>query len=456
MQSNSLEASNTKQPSDIEYSKHSVRGKQIKSNQIKSSFEAVTEPDQNKTAHLREKNSKEERYSLRKLAKTFFFNEDHEQNFKYTNHSYEPLKYLYDNGYNYEFKNKAIDLNINRPEFFKHGNFPEFYWDGKNYNTNLGKNITKYEEDRAMMSMKKNPQDGIDECIVNMQKTVGLYNKKSSRILRANESIINESDNKIREMTIRYNEMSQEFKIVAITSIPKRMSISTLLSQTYGGPIEKIELVRRDNYKFYNNDEDFFKVNKIINWDEVSVFLHFNKVEDAKEFYQYSKSGMFRVNDVYLKTVWIPIANNDKDDDDKKYKDLMVTNSMEGEQTARRVLVFKKPIVDNRYKHGKYHQGKTDSNPKLVLYYNEDFNVDEIRKDFEEYGKIVEILPVVSRKLCFGIEYYDVRSAIKVKNLIEQTTEEQDSNERDNRLKRKYHGWYVWYGRDPADKAVPN
>lgn len=390
------------------------------------------------TTNSNPKARQEERYSLRKLARNLLFSTEQAQEFK-DGYGYEPPEYQFnDSSYSYD-------------NHFSYGkpHLEEMHWKTQGYSGEYGDTVNQkiLAEDHncRMTNSYRQPISRDREYI----------NHVNNKALQKNESIANGS-----ELATKIADNSQDFKIVAITSIPKKMSVSALLTQIYGGPIEKIDLVRKDNYQFYN-DESLYKLNHPVNWSEVSIFLHFNKNEDAKSFYQYSKSGLFRVNDVHLKTVWIPnlseerLYEDDVDEIQSKEENMLVSSLMAGEEKARRVLVFKRPLYDKKSKLEK----KKPGYPDPTINYSEDFDVEEIKKDFGDYGKLVEILPVVSRKLCFGVQYYDVRSAIRVKNVIQRGGHGLDADElteKDIELRRKYNGWYVWYGKDPADRAVPN
>ena len=396
---------------------------------------------------------KEDRYSLRKLAKTLLFNSEQEYETKQT-YGYDPLNYSYN------------------------------YSHSHNYNVCVG---------------------GGNEG----EKKRNSYNNTNTvnKALQKNEGIMNVSNNGNNSRFKNIEEVNinkPHFKIIAITNIPKKMSISTLLSQLYGGPLRRIELVRKDNYQYYEDDK-LYEMNQSINWDEVSIFLHFNEFEDAEKFYIYSKTGLFKVNDIHLKTVWIPemdesgndvsnVDNNNECNEDEyednesanvsEYSDKYISKLMKGEEKARRVLVFKKPLNDkrrtskfnntnnktvnnniNNNNNNNMNNNNTNSTrkrngyPDAGINYSEEFKIDEIKEDFGKYGKLVEVLPVVSRKLCFGLQYYDVKSAIKVKRIIQQPQQGgvdiSELDARDVPLRHKYEGWYIWYGRDPADKSVP-
>lgn len=420
---------------------------------------------------------KEDRYSLRKLARNLLFSNEPDQHDSF-NGNYGEYELINDIPYanNNEFDNH---YNINNQRWKGQQRVVEEYQDeydngdGK-YNYKRKNNSIKPEDiqyDRNYLSTGYIQQPISREreySNLTSSSNAKLRNNGNGTVLQKNDGMINSN---IYNKTI--DSVQTQFKIVAITSIPKRMSISTLITQLYGGPIEKIDLVKRDNYQFYN-DESLYEMNHHIDWQQVSIFLHFNKNEDAMDFYQYSKTGLFRVNDVHLKTIWIPDVNeydkyeigdydNNKgrgDDDDleeeleERERDLLISNLMKNEERARRILVFKKPIYDKKSKLEKRKPGYPDP----TINYSADFDIEEIKRDFGHYGKLVEILPVVSRKLCFGIHYYDVRSAIKIKNIIQQGVDIVDNNEmsaKDNEMRRKYSGWYVWYGKDPADRGIP-
>lgn len=327
----------------------------------------------------------------------------------------------------------------------------------------VGEQYHEYNKNSNNDDMKS--KHGIYKNMTTSKQSLQEQNDNSNRrndnkILQNNVTALNDKGNSQKYQSEKW----KDFKIVAITNIPKKLSIPSLLHQIHGGPLEKIELVKKNNYQFFN-DEKLYAFNKPINWNEVSIFLHFNRYEDARNFYLYSKTGFFRVNDIHLKTLWIPELDDSLEDYKTTENNLLVTNLMKGEERARRVLVFKKPLHEKRSKHC---IKRRPGYPDPTVNYSDDFDIDEIRKDFGQYGKLIEILPVVSRKLCFGIQYYDVRSAIKVKRIVQSSGhnnhETEDSKAKDEydifsakdlELRNKYQHWYVWYGKDPADKSVP-
>lgn len=342
------------------------------------------------------------------------------------------------------------------------------------------KNLTTKEDKFSFREMAKNllfvnehVEDGKD--IDQLKKGI-INNNRKKNVLQTNKGIVN---NKTVTNNNRYGDKKQDYRIVAITNICKKISLSALLNQVHGGPVERVEIVRNDNNQFYKEDK-LYELNKPINWKEVAIFLYFIKYEDAMNFYQYSKTGIFRVNDTYLQTILIPnVVSNNNSNNSQNQLDNIVSKLMIEDEKARRVLVFKKPIYDKKHKHTV--NRKRPGYPDPTINYSEEFDVEEIKADFGKYGKLIEILPVVSRKLCFGVQYYDVRSAIKVKHILSPNKDvegevEEDVkevrkgtsdatlaavvefdklDEEDKVFQKKYLGWYVWYGKDPCDKSVP-
>ncbi|GMM30514.1 Ssp2 protein [Martiniozyma asiatica (nom. inval.)] len=192
-------------------------------------------------------------------------------------------------------------------------------------------------------------------------------------------------------------------------------------------------------------------LSKKINWKDYHILLFFENEQSALDFYKYSKSQMFQVNGICLNT--IPITHkeslNEKEITDKMNK------ISEG---ARRVLVFKKPVHNK--KHRKPHEKRYWPNPQA--HFTKDLNFITIRKDFERYGDLVEVLPVISRKTSFSVQFLNVRTAMRIKHVIQNYTSSHANyfqlNEKeellDKEIKLKYSRWFVWYGLDPTDKPI--
>lgn len=238
-------------------------------------------------------------------------------------------------------------------------------------------------------------------------------------------------------------------RVVGITGIEHQTSISNLLVQVRGGPLEKITIVKTNS--FLPVQLNVYSYQKKINWKDYHILLFFENEQSALDFYKYSKSQMFQVNGICLNT--IPITHkeslNEKEITDKMNK------ISEG---ARRVLVFKKPVHNK--KHRKPHEKRYWPNPQA--HFTKDLNFITIRKDFERYGDLVEVLPVISRKTSFSVQFLNVRTAMRIKHVIQNYTSNHANyfqlNEKeellDKEIRFKYSRWFVWYGLDPTDKPI--
>ncbi|CAI8497928.1 unnamed protein product [Hanseniaspora opuntiae] len=226
-----------------------------------------------------------------------------------------------------------------------------------------------------------------------------------------------------------------ERTVLIIRDVPAKIDIDSILQAVYCGPIEKIVKVL--------NPED----NNLIKYLE----LHFIKNQDAELFLKYSKTGNFLVNGHKLKCQWgTRFINEVSKKNFSKVKDLVYPEneqvySQHGGSTirtgARRCLILKKTNVEPKTDTGK----KNMKNPYHLYSPNlATFNINEITKDFKVYGDIINISPVISRRLCISINYYDIRSAILAKEAFEKMN---------SMINKKYSNeWVVWYGKDVNDK----
>ena len=197
---------------------------------------------------------------------------------------------------------------------------------------------------------------------------------------------------------------------VIFTAIPDNIGVGSILSQVCGGPLARI--------REYKNESD----NKL---EELE--LSFITSEDALSFMRYGRTYLFRVNGVHLTPHWagsIDIVSA-----------MFDGVSPEDYSDVCRCLVLKKYLVCNV-------KAKHSGLPKDSLLENVDVN--EIRKDFGEFGEILEVAPIVSRKLCISIHFYSVESAIK------SMFEYEDPS---TFIHKKYFKtWAAWYGKDVTDR----
>lgn len=270
-----------------------------------------------------------------------------------------------------------------------------------------------------------------------------LLQQQPQQPLQTNANIINSS--------CRLNQSvlgGLPSRVVALTNIHFKLSLSTLLSQICGGPLERIELQRRDRFQ---QDLPSLAYNLLetsetpTNWTNIDVLLYFHKPEDALEFYEYSKTGMFLVNGQHIDTYWVTYEEVIGDETNILEK-MNVRN-----EKARRVLVFKKPVLNKRHRTA-YERRHW---PDPCSHFTKDFDYQQAVRDFGQYGGLVEVMPVISRKTCFGVQFMDVRTAMRVKQIVQDRCGDAPSewSKLDTSLQAKYKDWYVWYGADPCEKA---
>lgn len=229
------------------------------------------------------------------------------------------------------------------------------------------------------------------------------------------------------------SEYLNQRKVLMLYNIPHKTSVDSILQAVYCGPIEKV-------VKVVNNNS-----NHLLKYLE----LHFIKNKDAELFYQYAQTGNFLVNGQFLLCEWGNKKVNQSSvaefckierfvfpKNEQVYSQHGGSNIRTG---ARRCLILKKnnpePKADYEYKSNNYHL----YSPNLIS-----LDLNAIFEDFTVFGEIINITPVISRKTCIAINYYDIRSAIKAKTAFELN----DSN-----INKKYStDWVVWYGKEVNDK----
>ncbi|XBW35833.1 hypothetical protein QEN19_001406 [Hanseniaspora menglaensis] len=244
------------------------------------------------------------------------------------------------------------------------------------------------------------------------------------------------SSAKIIENTSSFDIESEYFckrKVLVIRNIPMQINIDSILQAVCCGPIEKV-------VQIFSNES-----NKFIKYLE----LHFIKNEHAELFYQYAKTGNFLINGQFLNCQW-----GNKLINEMSIKNFELINKLvfpENEQVysqhggstirtgARRCLILKKNCVEPK----KYYSNNLNFyhlySPNLA-----DFSFKEIIADFKVFGEIINVTPVVSRKLCISINYYDIRSAIYAKSSFE--------NPFSKTYKKYASDWVIWYGKEVNDK----
>ena len=267
---------------------------------------------------------------------------------------------------------------------------------------------------------------------------------KGTHTLQNNIGILNQ--NFVLGGDVTECELMRTFKNIIITSIPERTSIPSILAQVYGGPLNKLFLISSHDWKPLSKP---FFWRQHIDWGQTAIRLEFTTHSHAQCFWEYSKGRSFLVNGHKLKVFCVPEypgkSNNRNAILESGYS---LVTYMEEPECARRVLVLKKPVENKRRLASRKHYSYPDPN----LNYSSEFKIEDIINDFSVFGNIVEVTPVISRKLCFGIQFFDTKAALEAKRSIEGNNEREDDARK--KITTKYSNWYVWYGRDPTDNPV--
>ncbi|ODV60680.1 Ssp2p ASCRUDRAFT_35105, partial [Ascoidea rubescens DSM 1968] len=206
-------------------------------------------------------------------------------------------------------------------------------------------------------------------------------------------------------------------RIVIVKEIPRKTGLITLLSYICGGPLERIV-------------KNMYPIN--------SVELHYMYSKDAESFMKYSQTGLFVVSGRHLKTEWASRDDHNLEDHNYSYHATIPSPLLEQLKFgARRCLILKKEVN---------HGGSSTSTrhyPSPRSHFSE-LDIKEIKEDFGRFGSMVEVVPIISKKLGLSINYFDVRSAILAKEAFDN---------KNSSFRRKYYDWNVWFGKDPTDKS---
>lgn len=195
---------------------------------------------------------------------------------------------------------------------------------------------------------------------------------------------------------------------ICFQNIPNDTGITSIISQIAGGPLKQIKVT-------HNND-------KKRTLKEVQI--EFKNRMGAEAFMKYGCRSYFKINGLHLEPQWSLCHHSEK-----SVPNFKVYNSEE----VSRSLVLKR--YSDKLK--KSSQCKEFNIPLYPL------NVCDIINDFSKFGKIISVVPVVSRKLCISIFYMDIQSSI---NAIEAYHKEGSP------LFLKYSKvWLVWFGKDVSD-----
>ncbi|CDO95839.1 unnamed protein product [Kluyveromyces dobzhanskii CBS 2104] len=218
---------------------------------------------------------------------------------------------------------------------------------------------------------------------------------------------------------------AKERRIIIFQDLPKNIGVGTLLAQVGGGPLEKV-LYSYDNSGRSSNI--------------VYVELHFLFFNDAAQFMKYARFHLFKVNGVHLIPRWGLTDSFDSSGnslyDIQEYVHPEFCKGIQNFDStgARRCLIMKK--------YSKKHKSVCkELNPKSYIY---DLNIQQIIDDFNRFGQVLEVAPLISRKICLQISFNDIRSAIEAMKSYE--TSNSFIND------RYFRDWSIWYGKDIVDK----
>ncbi|KAH3684393.1 hypothetical protein WICPIJ_004633 [Wickerhamomyces pijperi] len=254
--------------------------------------------------------------------------------------------------------------------------------------------------------------------------------------------------NGIEQVEIKFENFSNsdlEFgrRVVRFKNFPFNVSIKAVVAQLCGGPLEKVEVVTKANISYSPS----FESGKM---PLRNCFLDvwFLNSDDARKFMEFTRTGLFLVNGNNFQPEWAPthIQNQQRID----YSDINsirytypfheatptdISEEMIINQ-ARRCIIMKKYISKKGNKSVKSHYPDALDNFSRI-------NFEAMKKDFLQFGAVLEFYPVVSKKLCFIVHFFEVQSAIEAKRCFDD--ELSDFHE-------KWRGWTIWYGTDPSEK----
>lgn len=201
---------------------------------------------------------------------------------------------------------------------------------------------------------------------------------------------------------------------VVLRDIPVGATLAGVLSHIRGGALERVVFRERP---------------------APTLEVVFLEEELARRFHEYAtQTGFLSINGHHILAEHMNPANTSSQDSTAPLASYLEKEYLRG---ARRVLLLARPVHDKPER-----EGPIMHYPSARLHLLKDVDVEQIRRDFGRYGDVVEITPVVSRKLCFSIHYADIRLAIVAK---------QEVRSEGSLMGAKYHAWTVSYDRDPAD-----
>ncbi|KAL3232668.1 Sporulation-specific protein 2 [Nakaseomyces bracarensis] len=208
---------------------------------------------------------------------------------------------------------------------------------------------------------------------------------------------------------------NEQKKDVVIDDVPLNTGIESILNQVYGGSIARIEPYYKGSYL----------------GELKKIEIKFISPAGAQEFMKYGQSNLFKVNGIHLHPKW------SSSEDTLNYEKIFNRLSSHAEKgNICRCLILKKYPTRNTLKYV-----QLNKQPPL-----DTIDILDIKNDFEQYGQILDVVPVISRKLCISIIYYDILSAVKAMQSYEDNTTYTHE--------KYYSSWAIWYGKDLTDRPA--
>ncbi|QLG70665.1 hypothetical protein HG535_0A06070 [Zygotorulaspora mrakii] len=263
-----------------------------------------------------------------------------------------------------------------------------------------------YETRGCLLSLKERNFD------FDLEANAGLHRIPDSFKDESGTPLMIEGKNFVTTSSSEYESgvSTEQGNSIVFSNIPDNTGIASVLSQICGGPLASIK-----EYRDGSNN----KLTEL----EVSFLTR----EAALSFMSYGRTNLFKINGFHMTPQWSKNTEMDSA--------LLTDSSCEDILGICRCLVLKKYLPSNA-------KAKNNDASKDSLL--DKFDVVEIKRDFSEFGEILEIAPVVSRKLCISIGFYSIDSSMKAMFHYE------DPN---TYLHKKYFkSWAAWYGKDITDR----
>lgn len=208
---------------------------------------------------------------------------------------------------------------------------------------------------------------------------------------------------------------AREPRAVMLLSLPPEANLPAVLSHVRGGQLERVILGSRP---------------------EPFVEFHFLDKKAADAFFKYARSGVFVINGVKPKVRRLPF--------DVISPGPVQSNIMQAvsKHRATRVIKMRRPgelpVVSEKEK---------ASYPVASEYYVKDLDIEEIRKDMAQFGEIIEIKALIANLCTLSIHYSALSELILAMRSFQLVG---------SAHQKKYQGWKVEYGKDPADVPCYN